>query len=532
MKLIVGQNISIEQAGTIDIDFAWRSLQSNLNLTIHAFAFSNGKVAEDGKVNPNRISLPEGINSDTSNRHFEVQLPTLNENVDRIAFYGLLPEKSRFSLKEMSHFQIRINHQQGARIAVIEVDDFDEMHKSALFFEFYRHDNGWKLAYKLQQLNSHRIQTLEQLGLQVLQKQAVKINLGNSSSKHKEKKLLINETVLTEVEILDGINLKKGQNISLTEHFKHCTSITCKLNVVPKIEDLDLNVVALNTNNTIHNVKDFLYRENTLLRGAGVKLHKDKILINLDDIPSDVEKIQLLITRRASGKRINSADFIELDLTGTHTEQKIAKYVSETSDKNYNTMVLLDIYRQANGWSIRAVGQGFSGGLEKIGERYKFSPPKLRTVTQAVIIESEAVVAVATDNSEGQVKQKKLQTLSYYLMGAAGIVSLFSLGRFIFLPLAAVLATLGCFLYLRSSKALKLVQEEQLERLVLNIIKANNYQITAFEIAANHPVNIEESTKVLDKLCEKGLGATAFNEEGTIYYDFSRLKNTADSTHW
>ncbi|PKG39930.1 TerD family protein [Psychromonas sp. Urea-02u-13] len=539
MKLIVGQNISIEQPSTIDIDFAWRSLESNLNLTVHAFAFTNGKIADLGQVNPNKIKLPDGVLRDSSDRHFEVLFPALAADVDRIAFYGLLPEKSDFSLQAMSHFQIRINHQQGDRIAVIDVDAFSKKHKSALFFELYKHNNSWKLAYKLQPLNTHRVQTLEQLGLQVVKKNIKKVTPAAAQSKPKPQQqnqqqspLLASEPALTEAEILAGINLKKGQNISLTKHFKYCASITCKLNVVPKIEDLDLNVIALNSNNTLHNVKDFLYRENTLLRGDGVKLHKDHVLINLADIPADVNKIQLLITRRSGGKRISSADFIELDLTGTHTEQKIAKYVSETSDKNYNTMVLLDIYRQAEGWSIRAVGQGFSGGLDKIGERYKFSPPKLRAIAQAPVNENEALNAVAIDNSEDHAKHKKQQTLSYYLMGAAGVVSLFALSRLLLLPLAAILAGLGWFMYQRSSKALSSVHEEQLERLVLNIIKANNYQITAFEIAANHPVNIEQSTKVLDKLCDKGLGSTAFNEEGSVYYDFSRLKSTADKNHW
>jgi stress response protein SCP2 len=549
MKLIVGQNISIEQPSTIDIDFAWRSLESNLNLSVHAFAFTNGKIADIGQVNPNKINLPDGVLRDSSERHFEVLFSALGSDVDRIAFYALLPENSDFSLQVMSHFQIRINHQQGDRIAVIDVDAFSEKHKSALLFELYKHNNSWKLAYKLQPLNTHRVQTLEQLGLQVLKKTIKKViptvALSESQPEYQQQyqqksqqksqqqsTLLASEPVLTEAEILAGINLKKGQNISLTKHFKYCASITCKLNVVPNIEDLDLNVVALNSNNTLHNVKDFLYRENTLLRGAGVKLHKDHVLINLADIPTDVNKIQLLITRRSSGKRISSADFIELDLSGTHTKQKIAKYVSETSDKNYNTMVLLDIYRQADGWSIRAVGQGFSGGLDKIGERYKFSPPKLRAIAQTPTNENEVTNAVAIDNSEDHAKHKKQQNLSYYLMGAAGVVSLFALSRFMLLPLAAILAGLGWFMYQRSSKALSSVHEEQLERLVLNIIKANNYQITPFEIATNHPVNIEQSTKVLDKLCDKGLGSTAFNEEGSIYYDFSRLKNTVDKNHW
>ena len=532
MKLVVGQNILIEKIGCVEIDFAWRSLKSDLNLSIHAFAFNNGKVVSESKVDPNKLLLPDAVSQDNSGRHFSVQFPKLSVNIDRIAFYGFLPENSHYSLQQMSSFQIRVNDSHAGRIATMDVDAFNNKSKSALFFEFYKHNNVWKLGYKAQAFNADNIKILAQLGLSVIQPDTVKPDV-NDISVSPENDIKTDQQHSSKIDVLDNVDLKKGQNLSLSDHFKYCTAITCEVNVVPKIDDLELNVIAINRDNKVNNIKDFLYQENTTLRGDGVKLDRREVFIKLEQIPSDVTKIQLLVTRRSSSKRINSADFIELGLTNTYTKQKIAKYVSETTDKNYNTMVLLNFYRSGTGWSIRAVGQGFSGGLDKIGERYQFSPPKLRhtktsssqqnSFKQNSLQHSRDTLEI--DNKVSIDKHKKMQTLSYFLMGIAALLLLLTFSRVIFFPIACLLAGLGWYCFQSASKALKSIQNEQFEHLVLTMIKANNYLLTPFEIATNCKVNIERATEMLDDLCEKGLGHTAVNREGAIYYDFSSLKN-------
>jgi len=538
MKLVVGQNILIDKIGCVEIDFAWRSLESDLNLSIHVFAFNNGKVVAQSKVDPKALALPDNVSKDDSGRHFTVQFPSLAAKIDRIAFYGFLPEKSRYSLSKMNLFQIRVNDQHLGRIAKMNVEPFNETTKSALFFEFYKHKNAWKLGFKPKSFNTDNTSTLECLGLDLIKPVSNKTHSSHNRSTTSAE--LNQEDVLTEnlaekstqaeqhtakINLLDDIDLKKGQNISLSEHFQYCTAITCELNIVPKIDDIELNVIAINSDNKVNNIKDFLYRENTVLRGDGVKLEDRGVLINLDQIPDDVTKLQLLVTRRSSVKRISSADFIELALTNTFTGQKIAKYISETTDKNYNTMVLLNFYRGSKGWSIRAVGQGFSGGLDKIGERYHFSPPKLRSAPKPTPL-NESVNALSNDNEEQNDKFKKMQSLSYWLMGIAGFLLLLAFRGLLFLPLACIAGGAGWYFFQSASKGLKKMKNEKFERLVLSMIKANNYYLTPFDIASNCQVNIERATETLDDLCNKGLGHTAVNREGAIYYDFSSLKHS------
>ncbi|MBH0058753.1 TerD family protein [Pseudoalteromonas sp. SWXJZ94C] len=529
MALVVGQNILIEKIGCVEVNFAWRSLKSDLNLAIHAVAFSNGAVLAESPVDPKKWTQPDAVNQDNSGRHFTIQFPQLASKVDRIAFYGFLPENSHYSLKQMSHFQIRVNDLSLGRLAKMDVQAFNETHKGVLLFEFYKHNNMWKLGYKSLPLKTSYLTTLTQLGIRFIKSAASGDSKAASMPQHEESEV---ETVTHPLNnsFIDNVELKKGQNLSLSEHFNHCSAITCKLNVVPKIDDLALNVVAINRDNKVNNIKDFLYHENTILRGEGVKLDDSEISINIDLLPSDVTKIQILVTRRASSKRINSADFIELSLSNTYTEQKMAKYVCETTDKNYNTMVLLNFYRHHKGWSIRAVGQGFSTGLEKIGERYQFSPPKLRYVPPQAPLSSisleQEIAAFEAENKTAVDKHKKMQSLSYMLMGIAALLVLLTFSRLLFLPLACLLGGLGWYLFQRASKALKAIQDERFERLVLNMIKGNNYQLTPFDIATHCRVNIERATEMLDKLCGQGLGHTAINREGAIFYDFSSLKNS------
>ena len=119
-----------------------------------------------------------------------------------------------------------------------------------------------------------------------------------------------------------------------------------------------------------------------------------------------------------------------------------------------------------------------------------------------------------------------MHSLSYMLMGIATLLVLLTFSRLLFLPLACLLGGLGWYLFQRASRALKAIQDERFERLVLNMIKGNNYQLTPFDIATHCRVNIERATEMLDKLCGQGLGHTAINREGAIFYDFSSLKNS------
>ena len=535
MKLVVGQNLLIEEARMLSIDFAWRSLTDNLNMEIGAFIFGENNQIISEKVDSNNLPLPKFISKDETGRHFKFDVINVPDDVKRIAFWALLPSSSKCFLKDSNYFQVKINHEKGKKVASIESDFKLEKARSAFLFEFYKHNDQWKISYKLQSFELNRLEALKYLNVPTViipTKKTSPVKKASPVNTVAPQEPLLEP--LNESDSFATIELKKGENFSLSKQHSHCLSLVFKVNVVPKISDLELNVIAVGESQKLHNIKDFLYRENKELRGEGVKLNKNSVEIKLDQIPTDVVKLQLLVTRRSGGKRINSADFIELHLESSITGQSIAKFVVETSDKNYNTMVLLDLYLTKKGWSIRAIGQGFSDGLKKIGERYSFSPPKLRSIPKQESVVDTAPVAIgAIDNNDAINKQNKIQWIALGLMTLAGLFLIFKLKSFMLLPLIAVPAALGVYLYRQSNKKIKSIKDEEYERFVLNMIKTKHYQITAFEIAANHQMNVEQATTILEDLCDKGLGATALTEQGSIYYDFTRLKDVGeDKSNW
>lgn len=528
MKLIVGQKLPIENAQNLIIDFGWRSLKSNLNLEIGAFIFDENNQAISEEIDPNNLQSPQFINKDQTGRYFEFNMADIPSNVKRIAFWGVLPSSSQHSLKDCSHFKININNDKSQKVAVMEPEFSSEAAKSAFIFEFYVHNEQWKVSYKQQIFEFNRLQALNYLDIPTIASSVtapLKPSLETNSNSSLDS--LITPTI--ELDALATVNLKKGQKLCLADNHSHCTSLVFNLNVVPKIDDLEFNIIALNENQKLHNIKDFLYRENTELRGDGVKLNRSNVHIKLDQIPSDIIKLQLLITRRSISKRISSADFIELSLESSLTGQSIAKFVLGTSDKNYNTMLLLDLYLTKSGWSVRAIGQGFSDGLKKVGERYDFVPPKLRSIRKQDITPTNDDRVTETVNNQDDInKQSKLQLWGLGLITLAVTFLFFKLDSFLFLPLFVIPGGLGVYLYRQSNKKIKKMKDEDNEQFVLQMIKEKDYQITAFEIAVSHKMNVEQATLILEDLCNKGFGTTNLTEQGSIYYDFTRLKGISE----
>ena len=529
MKLIVGQKLLIEDAQVLSIDFAWRSLKNDLNMEVGAFMFDSSNLVISEEIDPTHLQLPEFIKKDETGRHFKFDTTNVPNGVKRIAFWALLPSASQNTLSDSSNFQIRVNHEKGDKVAIMDPELTLDKARSAFLFEFYLHNDEWKISYKQQCFEFNRVDALKHLGVPTIVVPTVTPATSTSNNNNVDL-----ASLSTPVEVRDGftvVNLKKGENLSLAEHHSHCASLSFTLNVVPKIDDLEFNVIALNENQKLRNIKDFLYRENTELRGEGVKLSRSSVHITLDQVPEDIVKLQLLITRRSISKRISSADFVELGLESAVTGQSIAKFVLGTSDKNYNTMILLDLYKTQKGWSVRAIGQGFSDGLKKVGERYNFVPPKLRNIQKQESVTTNNVTATTPVNSNNAInKQNETKWIGLGLITVAVLFLFFKLDSFLFLPLLLIPAGLGIYLYRQSNKKIMKMKDEENERFVLQMIKDKNYQITAFEIAVSHRMNVDQATLALDELCNKGFGTTNLTEQGSIYYDFTRLKGVGEES--
>ncbi len=75
---------------------------------------------------------------------------------------------------------------------------------------------------------------------------------------------------------------------------------------------------------------------------------------------------------------------------------------------------------------------------------------------------------------------------------------------------------------------------EETERKVLNVIASKGGRVTPIEVASKTDLSVDECQKLLDKLCEKGMGQLQVTDQGSLVYTFkgvisSQEKETAKS---
>jgi stress response protein SCP2 len=532
MNLVIGQNISLEALETIDITIGWRSLKQDLNLEVHAFALDKNKqLINKTPIDVNKILLPENMSRQYDDRCFNVELKNIVDQVDSIVFWALLPNKSAYSLTQADNFQVSVNNNSGKNIAKMQLMPFIDQDFSCRLFKLYRRNGQWKLSFKAELYKFKRLELLTSLGYPILKKEKqTKIPQKTTKLAPEPAQAAAPENKVADVVNkipLSGINLNQGENFSLTEQFSHCKTLLFTLSSVPEIIDLELNIIALDSDDKISNIKDFLYRENRALRTGSVTLNSKNATIDLEMIPSDVNRLQLIATRPSQHKRINSADFIESKLSSPITEQPLANFTFETANKNYNAVILLDIYRHQNGWSVRAVGQGFADGLTKIGERYQFTPPRVRNTSSKNT--TQARTSQITETSNIELQQAKKQQNKFYAMIAAGFMAiLVGFSSPIFLFFGGISLITGVIFHFKNNKKLQHLNDEVRERTVLHIIRENNYYVSAFDVAANHSLTLEQATRILEDLCTRGLGKVTINKSSSTYYDFTGLKDSSE----
>ncbi len=558
MKLVVGQNTSLKGASNISVNFAWRSLKSDLNMEIHVFTLSeDGQVIKPAAMAHSRIHLPEHIDRDKTGRHFDIDLNAIVSDIKRLSFWVLLPEKTKYNLSFAKNLQVRAIEKGGQQLAAMDHEDLGaEQNCSMHILDVYRHKGEWKLAFKAAASRLTRKEVLDELGYSAENSAPPKLILdlersddkaqGASTSNKAHSQPQATATVADDV-LVNGIEMAKGHNFSLTEQFPHCQQLRWKVDVVPTLEDLNLNVIAVNRLGKVRNIKDFLYKENRSLRGGGVHLHRDHVLIDLDKISQDIDKLEFVISRQGALKRFNSADFVECLVDSAVTEQAIAKFIVETANSSYNAIILFELYRSANSWRVRAVGQGYSDGVQKLGELYGFEAPKLarqasrdsvtREVSQTQAAVNNPAITQASHNIEIQSKEKadhykQMLNKSYILMGLAGVFCIAGFSSLFFLALGLTCGVGGGVLYRNNSQALTKVEAEINERTVLKIIKQKAYYVSAFDVAVDHVMTVEEAQVILEDLCAKGVGKVQVNDEGAVFYDFNALKSSTASDDW
>ena len=198
-----------------------------------------------------------------------------------------------------------------------------------------------------------------------------------------------------------GINLQKGQRISLSKEAPGLTKLMCGLgwDVAKRSGggifsafsntqdcDLDASVICLDNNGKINDIANVVYFGNLSHRSGAITHLGDnltgagdgddeQILVDLSRIPLQITKLVFVVNiyeclaRKQDFAQVQNA-FVRL--VNTSNNKELARYhLSGSEYKGMTGMIMAEIYRHNDEWKMAAIGNGVSvNGLGEIMQSY------------------------------------------------------------------------------------------------------------------------------------------------------------------
>ena len=186
-----------------------------------------------------------------------------------------------------------------------------------------------------------------------------------------------------------AISLSKGGNISLSKEAPNLKNLLLGLGWDVRATDgdafdLDASAFLLTSAGKVRSDADFIFYNQPKSADGSVSHMGDnrtgagegddeQIVVVLDKVPADIEKIAFTVTiHEAEARKQNfgqvSSAFIRC--VNQDNNQEIAKYDLSEDASIETAMILGEIYRHNGEWKFKAVGQGFAGGLAALAKNY------------------------------------------------------------------------------------------------------------------------------------------------------------------
>ncbi|MGW0966861.1 TerD family protein [Streptomyces sp. NPDC002516] len=163
----------------------------------------------------------------------------------------------------------------------------------------------------------------------------------------------------------------KGSNVSLAALSENIDSVIVSLGWgSPTGEgDADVSVLLLDANGKVRGDADFCFYNNPVAADGSVQLlgktptadgNEDRISFDLTAVSSDVERI-VLAASRYEGARFGELECLRLTLADGGGED-LLRFAIDDAD-SVSAIIFGELYRRADEWKFRAVGQGYDSGL-------------------------------------------------------------------------------------------------------------------------------------------------------------------------
>lgn len=161
------------------------------------------------------------------------------------------------------------------------------------------------------------------------------------------------------------MQLQPGQNIPLQ-------GASVKLNLQYPAgssynSEIDTCVFLLDVQGKVRGDSDFIFYNCLSSPEGSVKLatghRQSSIEIALDRVPNTIAKIAITIVIDGN-ETISGLNLLSITIPG------VAEFNAETKERSEKAIILAEVYRHNSAWKLRALGQGFNGGLEPLAISY------------------------------------------------------------------------------------------------------------------------------------------------------------------
>lgn len=560
MELIKGQNISIAPTQGLIIDIGWRSLATDLHLQAHALFYACAKLSSDCNspqlIYSSQQTICSQITRDDESRRYRLNLERLDTAMQQLVIVLMLPDTSAYDFSKLTNLQAFISNSEGLKLATLKIDDYQPQINALSLIKIYRHKQQWKIKLLCQEFQMSIPLLAEHFAFKIpahWQKDSVLKEWVTNPSNKRDNLIFAEDFATqrqpdleTESALRAGVSLDMGASFSLFNDFDHVRQLTWKVRTVPQLQDIELNIMALDTGGKLRRIEDYIYPLNPRSKDRSISIERlnddvSQAHISFDHIPDFIHTLSLIVIRSNAVKRFSSADFVQTKLHSTLTDSNVCNFTMSSVDKNYNAIILFEIYRHKAQWKVKAIGKGYAQGVQAIAEIYGFNAPRNRHATPiktAPVTDNlnprddqthcrpESSIVSATRHSLSAPTQSIVATnrLAIVITILGAVLTAAGLINAYLLIVGCPMLTLGLYLIHQARAHAKTTLAEQNERLILNLIQQNHYQITPFEIAAQSSITISQASEALDALCLRGAGQLIYNTDGGLLYNFESMR--------
>ncbi|MEV6179619.1 TerD family protein [Streptomyces sp. NPDC052015] len=163
----------------------------------------------------------------------------------------------------------------------------------------------------------------------------------------------------------------KGANVGLTALSENVDAVVVSLGWASSTGegDADVSVLLLDGNGKVRSDADFYFYNNPVAADGSVQLlgkapagegSEDRIGFDLTAIPADVERI-VVAASRYEGARFGELEDLRVTLADGAGEELLRFAIDDAG--SVSAFIFGELYRRADEWKFRAVGQGYDTGL-------------------------------------------------------------------------------------------------------------------------------------------------------------------------